>query len=85
MKKSVETPQKQTMDVIFNIKKFSAIDLILTKATEYVTFGFSFRIFGVLPPLGKFELSLNTHVKIRYFSTCVITAFLRAGNPCIIP
>ena len=49
MKKCVETPQKQTMDVIFNIKKFSAIDLILTKAAEYVTFGFSFRILVFFP------------------------------------
>ena len=49
MEKCVETLQKQTMDVIFNIKKFSVIDLILTKATEYVTFGFSFRILVFFP------------------------------------
>ena len=49
MEKCVETLQKQTMDVIFNIKKFSVIDLILTKATEYVAFGFSFRILVFFP------------------------------------
>ena len=26
---------------------------------------------------------INTHEKIRYFFTCVVTAFLRAGNPLI--
>ena len=49
MEKCVETLQKQSMDVIFNIKKFSVIDLIFTKATEYVTFGFSFRILVFFP------------------------------------
>ena len=28
---------------------------------------------------------INTREKIRYFFTCVVTAFLRAGNPCITP
>ena len=28
---------------------------------------------------------INTYKKISYFSTCVVTAFLRAGNPCITP
>ena len=27
----------------------------------------------------------QTREKIRYFLTCVVTAFLRAGNPCITP
>ena len=28
---------------------------------------------------------INTGEKIRYFFTCVVKAFLRAGNPCITP
>ena len=28
---------------------------------------------------------INIRRKISYFSTCVVTAFLRAGNPCITP
>ena len=27
----------------------------------------------------------HTREKIRYFFTCVVTAFLRAGNPCLTP
>ena len=31
-------------------------------------------------------LDISTHVeKIRYFFTCVVTTFLRAGNPCMTP
>ena len=110
-----------------------------TKATEYVTFGFSFRVlvfspfrkvwtalsvsdtdfFSVIAAIiressdklpcienregfaahsstwpsgakGEWRISswlaISTHVeKIRYFSTYVVTAFLRAGNPCIAP
>ena len=101
-----------------------------TKATEYVTFGFSFRVlvfspfrkvwtalsvsdtdfFSVLAAIiressdkhschsstwpsgakGEWRISswlaISTHVeKIRYFFTYVVTAFLRAGNPCIAP
>ena len=117
---------------------FSAARNANTKATEYVTFGFSFCTL-VFPLLEKFEphcLSairifqcfnrhnlwkfrqptlyweswrlcrsfinltewrqrrvtcqqligyINTREKIRYFFTCVVTAFLRAGNPCITP
>ena len=119
---------------------FSAERNANTKATEYVTFGFSFEYYGFPPPLEKSEphcLSatriflkcfrrhysrklwqttlyweswrlccsfinltewrqrrvtcqqligyINTREKIRYFFTCVVTAFLRAGNPCITP
>ena len=28
---------------------------------------------------------INTREKIRYLFTCVVRAFLRAGNPCITP
>ena len=28
---------------------------------------------------------INTRERIRYFFTCAVTAFLRAGNPCITP
>ena len=28
---------------------------------------------------------INTRERIRYFFTCVVTAFLRAANPCITP
>ena len=28
---------------------------------------------------------INTREKVRYFFTCVVTAFLRARNPCITP
>ena len=28
---------------------------------------------------------INTREKIRYLFTCVVTTFLRAGNPCITP
>ena len=28
---------------------------------------------------------INTREKIRYFFTCIVTAFLRAGNICITP
>ena len=28
---------------------------------------------------------INTREQIRYLFTCVVTAFLRAGNPCITP
>ena len=93
-----------------------------TKATEYVTFGFSF-VYWFFFPSRKVWTSLsvsdtdfflyrelwklchsfinltewrqrrvtcqqligyiNTREKIRYFFTCVVTAFLRAGNSCI--
>ena len=28
---------------------------------------------------------INTRERIRYFFTCVVTAFLRAANPCVTP
>ena len=31
------------------------------------------------------QTRLPAREKIRYFFTCVVTAFLRAGNPCITP
>ena len=95
----------------------------ITKATDYVTFSFSFRILVVYPPLAmrifkcfssrdpRQKISTNdlrlrmmraligwhektnevvaadwryqTDVKLSYFSRCIVTAFLRAGNPCV--
>ena len=115
---------------------FSAKRNANTKATEFVTFGFSFSILVFFPFLESLNLAvcqrygffsrhksrilkinnlyweswrlcrsfinliewrqrrvtcqqliayINTREKIRYFFTCVVTAFLRAGNPCITP
>ena len=65
---------------------FSAARNANTKATEYVIFGFSFcdltewrqRRVTCQQLIGN----INTRKKIRFFFTCVVTAFLRAGNPC---
>ena len=32
-----------------------------------------------------FNLVLSDCLQVRYFFTCVVTAFLTAGNPCITP
>ena len=29
------------------------------------------------------DLRYQTHVKLSYFSRCIVTDFLRAGNPCV--
>ena len=65
---------------------FSAARNANTKATEYVILGFSFcdltewrqRRVTCQQLIGN----INTRKKIRFFFTCVVTAFLRAGNPC---
>ena len=55
----------------FQFKKFSFIDFVLTDRRSL---------------LGKQLIGyINTREKIRYFFACVVTAFLRAGNPCITP
>ena len=55
---------------------FSAERNANTKATDYITFGFSFSI------LVFFAFWESLKFKIRCFFTCVVTAFLRA---CITP
>ena len=118
---------------------FSATRNAIAKATEYVTFGFSFCILVLFPLWESLNIAVckgyeffsvlgarirkycdkrpwiengegfaihsstwlsggkgewhvsswsaisNTHEKVQYFFMCVVTAFLRAGNPCLAP
>ena len=82
MKKCVETLQKQTMAVVFNIQNFQLLTWSLP--TKEI-----FQIHGQNRPVANFPVidfrsqRYQTHVIKRYFSRVLVRLFL--GNPCITP